>query len=532
MALEGEPESLDPPLPGGAIDSLVLSLFEGLTSLHPTTCEPMAALATHYQLSGSGTRYTFYLRGHPNPRGTRLPTSADLPTEYTRRCSAPPTTTAARWSDGRAITARDFVFSWRRALDPSLASPTAFLLHVVANAREVNAGKAKAEKLGIRAIDDFAFEVELEAPAQWFLEVASSRVACAVPQHVIGDFGKAWTDPAHMVSSGAFRLRDRRSYDRVVLEPNLLYYDSEQVAVRELVFLVLRDQGTLINLYRAGMVAVAWSTIPAVLPALRRMRDFQRHAFYASSFIAFNTASPPFNDVRVRYAFNMATDKQRIAALYGAGNTPARSVIPRSASYQPVEALQTDVDGINCDILAFDPGAARQQLRPVRERIPSTIRILSPNSPEAQLASQVLRSEWRMHLGIDLEITILDFPEWIARMIQGDFPHVAWSGSSAAYVDPMWFLDLFTTGNGYGTQWADREYSALVARAKDSSDPAQRTGTLAECEKRLLRAMPVMPMDHWVTADLIKPYVRGLGSNLLDRKQLKYAWIDTNWRPS
>ena len=81
-----------------------------------------------------------------------------------------------------------------------------------------------------------------------------------------------------------------------------------------------------------------------------------------------------------------------------------------------------------------------------------------------------------MHLGIELEITILDFPEWIARMIQGDFPHVAWSGSSAAYVDPMWFLDLFTTGNGYGTQWADRVYSALVARAKDSSDPdkAQR----------------------------------------------------------
>ena len=117
------------------------------------------------------------------------------------------------------------------------------------------------------------------------------------------------------------------------------------------------------------------------LPALRRMRDFQRHAFYASSFIAFNTATPPFNDVRVRYAFNMATDKQRIAALYGAGNTPARSVIPPSASYQPVEALQTYVDGIKCDILAFDPGAARQQLRPVRERIPSTIRILSPNPP-------------------------------------------------------------------------------------------------------------------------------------------------------
>ena len=231
-----------------------------------------------------------------------------------------------------------------------------------------------------------------------------------------------------------------------MLEPNPFYYDAGQVAVRSLIFLVPRDQGTLINLYCAGTASVAWSTIPAVVPVLRRKKDFRAHPMYASGFIAFNTSPPPFTDVRVRYALNMATDKVRIAALYGAGNTPALSVIPASQAYQPLQALEVDLpDGHKCDILRFDPRTARELLASLPERLPSTIGILSPNSPEAQLASEVLRSQWRTHVGVELDITVLDFPEWIQRVANGRFPHVAWSGSSGSYLDPAWFLELFTT---------------------------------------------------------------------------------------
>ena len=105
-----------------------------------------------------------------------------------------------------------------------------------------------------------------------------------------------------MISSGAFRLRERRPYDSIVLERNPHYYDACQVALEEVTFLVTRDAPTLINLYRAGMATVAYSSAPALLPVLRRKKDFRAHWMYASDFLAINTTAPPFDDVRVRYA--------------------------------------------------------------------------------------------------------------------------------------------------------------------------------------------------------------------------------------
>ena len=223
MVLEGEPESMDPALSYGLVDSMILSLFEGLTSLHPATCEAMAAIATHYELSADATGYTFYLRGHPEPRGTRLLNTGDLAGEYSRGRSAPPDTIRERWSDGRFVTAHDFVFSWRRALDPSLASQTAFLLYAVRNARQLNGGTAEPSTLGVRAVDDMTLQVDLEAPAPWFLEVLSSRVACAVPQHVIAAFGNQWTDRTHRFERAVPAARAPAiRFDRAGAEPVLL----------------------------------------------------------------------------------------------------------------------------------------------------------------------------------------------------------------------------------------------------------------------------------------------------------------------
>ena len=180
MVLEGEPESIDPVLSIGIVDSLILSLFEGLTSLHPGTGEPMAGIATHFKAVGGGRRYTFYLRGHPKPRGTRLPDTRSLPPEFSRSRSAPPDGVPARWSDGRLITANDFVYSWRGALEPSTGSRLAFLLYSVRNGREVNIGKVATDQLGMRAMDDFTVQVDLEQAAPYFLELVSStfRVPC------------------------------------------------------------------------------------------------------------------------------------------------------------------------------------------------------------------------------------------------------------------------------------------------------------------------------------------------------------------
>ena len=533
LVLEGEPESLDPAIPNGMLDPLILSLFEALTSLHPVTGRPMASLATHYETTADALRYTFFLRGHPAPRGVRLPGTASLPQEYSRGRSEPDPAIRARWSDGRYITAADFVFGWQRLLDPATAAIRAFLLYVVRNGRAVNAGKAPPSSLAVRALDDLTLEVDLEEPASYFLELVSNRITSAVPEHLIRAAGPRWTEPGVMISSGAFKLRSRRPYDSVIIERNPMYYDAAQVALSQITFLVPRENATTVNLYRAGAVSAVQPMLPAILPVLRRKKDFHPQPLYASSFIAMNTTAPPFDDVRVRYAFNMATDKQPVRELLDAGNMPATSVIPPGASYQPARSLPVEVGGREYDVLAFNPEAAREILRATGKPLPARIELFSGNNNTQDLLwAQVLRDQWRQNLGVETDLVLVDFPTWVNTMSNGGYRHVSTAGTSASYLDPVWFLDLFTEHEGYGTHWRDPLYNTMVAEVKRTTEPGLRIQRLMECERRLLRAMPVMPQDYWVNGLLVKPYVRGLGNNLLDREPLKYVWIDTNWRPS
>ena len=226
----------------------------------------------------------------------------------------------------------------------------------------------------------------------------------------------------------------------------------------------------------------------------------------------------------------MATDKRHVTDLFGAGNVVASGVVPPSGLYQQPRTLSVPIEGKNYDVLSFDPQSARGLISRINNPISSRIQYFTTNSPESILWAQIVKKHWHDNLGIEVDILAVDFPTWLQGVKSGSFRHVAASGSSGSYVDPVWFLDLFDNSNGYGTHWSDPRYRAMLGTAKSTSDPAMRLASLARCEFYLLRAMPVLPLAHWVTADLIKPFVPGLGNNLLDRQQLKYVWIDTKWR--
>ena len=125
-----------------------------------------------------------------------------------------------------------------------------------------------------------------------------------------------------------------------------------------------------------------------------------------------------------------------------------------------------------------------------------------------------------------------EFNVWLQCVKTRNFRHVIFAGSEGSYVDPSWFLDLFSSGDGYGSGWSDSQYNEMLALAHATADPALRMSKLAECERVLLQAMPILPLSHDVQPNLRKPFLKGLGSNLLNREQFKYAWIDTNWSPN
>jgi ABC-type oligopeptide transport system substrate-binding subunit len=511
-------------------ERVIYALFEGLTTVHPTTGEAMAGLATHYELTRDGCRYTFYLRGHPAPQGTRLAGRGDLSVEFSQGWPAAPDSRPPRWSDGVQLTAHDFVYSWRRTVDPATAVSFAYVLYGIENAEDVNSGRLPPEKLAVRAVDDLALDVDLRAPAPFFLELAATKWLCAVPRHVIEAAGNDWTHAGRMVSSGAFTLRDRRAGEKLVLIKNPHYYEANSVSLEELVFLPVIDRAAGANLYRTAYAAMT-PTTPALIPLVHRKKDYRPTRIFGSTWALLKTTQPPFNDVRVRYALNMATEKSAIAGMIPA-RTPAINLVPPMTGYEPPRNIRIPFGNSPLDVLAFNPRAARELLESAIGGAQLRTRFIHPPFPDFQLAGLILQQQWRQALGIELELAQVDVATWVQATLDKNYQGIVASGDAGPYVDPSYFLEQFTTKSGAsGSDWSDAKFDAMIADAGGSADPKRRLQNLAQGENRLLGAMPIVPLATLSYPSLAKPYVRGLGNNPMDRQQFKYVWIDTNWRP-
>jgi ABC-type oligopeptide transport system substrate-binding subunit len=551
--LNGEPATFDPGKTTGGWEAWIIpAMFEGLTNYHPRTAQPMAGLATHYEVNGSRTQFTFSLRGHPSPRGARLPNTETLRMEYdagllredlSRGLWAPPDRIPARWSDGTTITAHDFVYSWRRVVDPATAtSQLGYYLYYIKNAQDISAGKLDPQSLGIRSLDNFTLQVDLRAPTAFFLELTTHRVFAPVPRRAI-EAARAtgvesrWTDPGHIVTSGAFMLREHRPADKTVLVRNPNYYESGLVALEEITFLSVVSGNTGANLYKTGNAHVGGALPPVLVKAVERKKDSCIAPNFFTNAIGMNANKRPFDNVLVRYALNMATDKEQIARFFGTGSTAARTYVPPVQGYNGPRNVMITMGARTYDVLAYDPAGARELL--AQAGFPNGVdrcgRVLTldyvfPQLPPSEPIAEIVQQQWRGNLNIAVRLVRQDFQAWIEKFETGDFGLIDF-GAGGDYLDPNWFLELFTTNTPFKVGWGDPVYDAMLAEANGTADPALRMSRLAACEAHLLRAMPFVAVLFPVSAYLQKPYVRGLEASPLNMHPFKYTWIDTNWKP-
>jgi oligopeptide transport system substrate-binding protein len=553
-----EPESLDPHKMSSSMALRVSdALFEGLVKYHPQTLEPMAAIATHYETNADSSQFTFFLRGHPSPRGTKLPNTDTLTEDYragrlaedfTRGHHAPPDSVPARWSDGALVTAHDFVYAWRRAVDPKTAADYASLVYYVKNAEEINAGKAglRAEDLAVRAQGDFAFQVDLRAPAAFFPKLLPLAIYAPTPRQAIEaakgrGLESSWTQPENIVTNGAFRLARWLPYDEIVVTKSPTYYEADLVDLDRIVFLPVAEQTTHVNLYKAGhMDAMASNWIPqAFVGALRRKADFYASPALATYYLRFNTTRPPFDDVRFRYALNMALDKQVITDFLGGGELPARSSVPPLKGYEAPATIPVTLGGKTYDVLAYDPEAAREMLAHAglsggvkKDGGRRNIELLTTSAERDRQLIEIVQQQWQQHLGIEVTLRTEE-PTVVAQTLTNlqyaGALMIAWYGD---YADPNTFLDIFMSRVvTNATGWSDPAYDAMVTEANATLDPAPRLKKLAASEARLLAGMPFSPMFFASNVGLKKPYVRGLVPTPNDNHPFKYVSIDAGWKP-
>jgi ABC-type oligopeptide transport system substrate-binding subunit len=532
-----EPFSLDPAMQTVQTESNIQQcLFEGLAVSNPVTSQPMAGMATHYEVSADGKVYTFYLRGHSHPQGIRLADIGALPPEFSHRAQAPADSVPARRSDGAPVTAADFVYSWRRLVDPHVASPNASDVAIILNARDIVAGKQAPDHLGAEALDDFTLRVHLESPAPYFVGLATQADLMPVPRHVVerarltGHVDQ-WARPGRIVGNGPFSLAEWRPYESLRVVKSQTYYERDLVKLNEITF-IPTDSTAVINLYRAGRVHSLYqdSLPPSLIPALKSKADFRSDRQLALLFVSINTHEPPLDNQMLRWAVNMAIDKRAIAEFWS--SKPARRLIPSVPGYTSPQSLVVEVRGKKYDIMAYDPAGARELLASAGypggfdasgKRLAFPITIWSQRAEMAEM----IRYQLVNNLNIEVRVNVMEASVLAAAQYNGAVEGISIWVWDLGYIDPYNLLGpMFTDFLG----WHDSGYAAEVEEASRQLDPRTRLQRLALCETRLMQSMPLIPLFFMPDFYLVKPYVRGLVTDLLGDVSFRYAFIDSKFQ--
>jgi oligopeptide transport system substrate-binding protein len=495
-----EPESLDPHVSTGQPETRIyIALFEGLTEYHPVTSEPIPSIAERWEANDNNTEFTFHLRRN------------------------------ARWSNGDAITARDFVYSLRRALSPALASRSAYLAYSIKGAQAFNEGKGRPEDVGIEAVDDYTVKYTLATPVPYLTGLVTHQFFRLVPQKAIDKYGDAWTRPENILTCGPFKVQSWRSYDRLIVVRDPMYWDAAVVKLDQITFYPVEDTTTQMNLYKAGEVDAVYNhTVPyAWVDDMRRLKDYMDKPENAIEYYMFNTKKAPTSDIRVRRALNMAIDKAALAVY--------RRVVKPLTAFTPEGIFPGYPQPKGAP---FDPQKARDLLAEAGYRDatgkydPSKFPVdqmeisFNTNEPNKQTA-EFVQAQWKQHLRLTVPLKNVEWKTFLDSRAKLEYKGAARAGWVGDYLDPYSFLDLFSTEFGdNGTGWSPPEYVQMLRDANMQHDPAKRYALMAKAESFLLDAQPVIPLYTNATDWLKKPFVKGMYPNPLTLHPWKFVYIE------
>ena len=389
----------------------------------------------------------------------------------------------------------------------------------------------KAEDIGVSAIDDYTVRISLVLPSPFFVGLLAHQVFRIVPKNVIEKYGAEWTQPQNIVTCGPFKVKTWRPYDKLVVERDPMYWDAATVKLDEIHFYPMSDNPTIMNLYKVGEVdAVLNHTVPnAWLEVVKSKQDYMDGPEAAINYVLINVTQPPMNDVRVRKAFNYAVDKEAWAKW--------RKIVKPLTAFTP-EGIFKDYPQPKGD--QFNPDEARRLLGeagfPVTKKADGSyscpkfpvdqVEYIYNTQDSNKAMAEWMQAQWKQNLGITISLRNMDWKTFLnvrAKLEYKGFSRGAWS---ADYMDPFTFLSLFYTGGENGTGWLDPKYVTMLDEANRTLDPKKRYQMLAQAEKFLIDAQPMIPIDTAAINWVKKPYVKGMYPNAGSLFPWKYVYIE------
>ena len=497
-----EPSSLDPQyLTERASARVSNDLFAGLMDFDQNN-NPIAGLAESWSVSKNGKIYIFHLRA------------------------------GIKFSDATPITADDVVFSWQRLANPKTGAPFAYLLNSLENGSEVVKGLKPVSALGVTALDESTVVVKLKQSTPEFLEYLTLPAFSILPKHTLDKYNTSWTKPHYLVSSGAYKLVEHVFNSYILVKKNPYYYESSQIVIPSVRFLIFHDRNAAFNAYRTGSLDILFSLPTNNISQI--MRDYSKEIYRSNYetlvYYDFNLQNPIFeSNLKLRQALSMAIDRETLV------NKIIIDEI-RMPLYSTV--TPTIADGVYADIhYAWESWPRIEQIKYAKQLYkeagydkahPLVISILYNSDEGNKKRTLALASMWQETLGIKVNVQQQEWKTFINSRQKGNFD-ISRDGSSAAYNAVDVYANLYACKSKLNnSHYCNKEYDKLIKLADSATDVKTEQLYYHKALELALSDYPIIPLYQPSYSRLVKPYINNyqIEENYLDQVQSK--WLSWN----
>ncbi len=487
MRLRDDPETLDWHRAQTSVAAYVLfNTMEGLVSWDEKS-RIVPALAQAWSITDGGKVYTFHLKP------------------------------GIKWSDGVALTAKDFVYSWKRLLSPVTGAPYAYFLFDIEGAQAFNKGTVKDfSAVGVKAIDDRTLQVRLVRPAPHWLHLPAFWVTFPLRQDIVEGLGSGWERPGNVVTVGPYKISQHDLGSRIVLRKNVQYHGTRG-NIDQINLMIIPDDSVALRLYESGQLHFINDLTTVNLQKLKGRKDLRYFPILKTGYIGFVTNKYPFSLPAVRRAIAMAIDRSRIPGLLQGGQSAASSFVPPGlpghsktigVSFNPPEARA----------LLSSTGIAPSQVH---------VQLLVRNWDKSVRVAEFVKDQLKKNLGVECTLQKMDHKTFRAHLDLKTFPTFdnTWA---ADYPDADNFLSLFlsTSGNNM-TGWGKVQYDEMILSAKNAQEPSSKEKISFTAQKLLQEQdAAIIPLYYDANNALVKDSVRNLSISSLGALYLRLVHLN------
>ncbi|WP_234123486.1 peptide ABC transporter substrate-binding protein [Clostridium hydrogenum] len=516
--LGANPKTIDPGLNSSVEGGIVIAnAFEGLTEVDANN-KPSAGIAKSWDVSDGGKHYVFHLRKD------------------------------AKWSDGKAVTAHDFEYAWKRALAPETASDYAYQLYYLKNAQGYNESAlpaaqktpgvpaATADQVGVKATDDYTLDVELENPTPYFLGLLAFQTYMPLRKDIITAHPKDWAlNGSTYVSDGAFKMKDWKQKDKLEFVKNPYYWNKSVVKLDKLTYTVLDDATSYMSAYQSGQIDIIDTPPEEQTPTLLKQGKAKTYPDIGTYYYGFNldpkakldpVVAKAMNNVDFRKAISLAIDREALVKdVVKGGQTPSTSFVPAGMlgpdgkDFKQKEYFPAKGDVAQAKQLLSKAGY------PDGKGLPA-IELMYNSSDENKSIAEAVQAMLKKNLNINVTLTAVERKVQLDETSKHTYNGISRNAWTADYADPMTFMDMWVTNGGNNvTGYSNEAYDKLIKEAKAETNATKRFDEMHQAEDILMKDMPVIPLYEYNIVCCMKSYVKGTYRTPMDVLYFTKAYV-------